>query len=345
MSSIYFDKARNRYRAAIITPSGKRISKRFKTEEDANIWVSSNVLRMRKGSFSEPNNLTIGDMLIEYIKTYCTDIEEGTRLTYKGSAARLSNIANLRLQDNNTLELQREFNRLAKKYSPTTVRQAYTFLNLALSKAVMLGIIDKNYAKNIKVVKYDKRPIETFTIDELKKIEKAARGKLVYPFFVISALTGMRVGEIIALKWKDYDGKYFHVNADFTNDKYKPRPKTSSSIRDIILPDKIKKIVDSLERGAENDFIFQSKFRNGPPTYAGIRWSWGMALKRAKVPYRNFHCLRHTHATQLIENGVPITQVSRRLGHSSSQITLSIYAHATKQNEGKVIDAINKIYK
>ena len=68
MSSIYFEKERGKYRAAFITPAGKRVTKRFKTKEEAEDWVSVSRMQVRNGSFIEPNNIPIGEWILKYLE-------------------------------------------------------------------------------------------------------------------------------------------------------------------------------------------------------------------------------------------------------------------------------------
>ena len=67
-------------------------------------------------------------------------------------------------------------------------------------------------------------------------------------------------------------------------------------------------------------------------------------LKEAKVPYRSFHCLRHTHATQLLADGVPVLEVSKRLGHAKPSYTFNLYGHAIPGYDIKIPDKVDKIF-
>lgn len=72
--------------------------------------------------------------------------------------------------------------------------------------------------------------------------------------------------------------------------------------------------------------------------------AWRSIIRKTSIPYRNFHVLRHTHATQLLANGVPIIEVSRRLVHARISHTLELYGHAIPNYDSKIADKVKKLY-
>ena len=89
--------------------------------------------------------------------------------------------------------------------------------------------------------------------------------------------------------------------------------------------------------------IFQSK--NGTPLRPNqIERAWKSILLLASVPHKKFHVLRHTHATQLLANGVPLLEVSKRLGHSRASHTLDLYGHAIPGYDASLPNKISKIF-
>lgn len=75
-----------------------------------------------------------------------------------------------------------------------------------------------------------------------------------------------------------------------------------------------------------------------------MRRAWSVILKGAEVNYKKFHCLRHTHATQLLSGGVPLLEVCKRLGHSKPSHTLNLYGHAIPNMDKMVAEQVAKIY-
>lgn len=341
MSSIYFEKERGKYRAAFITPTGKRVTKRFNTKEEAEDWVSVNRMQVRNGAFVEPHNISIGEWILKYLELYKKNVRPRTFSDYIFVAKMLEPLSKLPLNADNTMFFQEYFNGLNSKYAPNTIVKTKNFLSEAMNRAVFLGLANKNCVKGVVLAPVVKTPVESFTKDEIQRIIRASKEEKLYPLIMVAIFTGMRVGEICALKWIDYDGKYIHVRRTITGQKLGSTTKTQSSIRDIILPDNIIAILNKMPRDCE--FIFHS--RSGHfYFYRFIHNVWVRVLKRANLPYKKFHALRHTHASQLIAAGVPVTEVAKRLGHSNVGTTLSVYSHAIKGSDEKVSKVVENIF-
>jgi integrase len=84
-----------------------------------------------------------------------------------------------------------------------------------------------------------------------------------------------------------------------------------------------------------------AKFGGGPLRPSAISSDWGDIADSIGMPEITFHCLRHTHVSQLIAEGVDIVTLSKRLGHAKPNVTLAIYAHMFKSDDGKAAAAIN----
>jgi integrase len=143
----------------------------------------------------------------------------------------------------------------------------------------------------------------------------------------------MRIGEALAVTSNDIDfgkGKYAINKTLAYNGKITP-PKTESSNRTIAIPSSTNQQIESIFRklGTESGRIF-------PTTYSSARYHYRKAINISKVRPLQMHCLRHAHASLLIAQGVPITAISKRLGHTSPKITLSIYSHAMHDSDENI---------
>ena len=341
MSSIYFEKERGKYRAAFITPAGKRVTKRFKTKEEAEDWVSVSRMQVRNGSFIEPNNIPIGEWILKYLELYKKNVKPSTFTDYLIVAKILEPLSKLPLNADNTMLFQEYFNNLALRYSQNTILKIKNFLSESMNRAVFLGLANKNCVKGVVLAPIVKTPVESFTKEKIQKIIQASKKEKLYPLIMLAIFTGMRIGEICALKWIDYDGKYIHVRRTISGQKLGSTTKTQSSTRDVILPDNIIAILNKMPHDCE--FIFHS--RSGHfYFYRHIHNVWVRVLKRAGLPYKKFHALRHTHASQLIAAGVPVTEVAKRLGHSNVGTTLNVYSHAIKGSDEKVSKVVENVF-
>lgn len=222
--------------------------------------------------------------------------------------------------------------------------------------------IRKNPVKNIRLPKKDKKheDIDVLSTEEQKLYMSKVNESAYALMFKTALTTGMRAGELSALKWE---------NVDFTNniikvtssarrvtqydEKGNPikksivtgNAKTISSYRDIPLTSDIsvelKKM--KLSRGAKKyDFVFVNKF-GLQVTHDSISKAHKLVCQKAGIRFVNFHVLRHTFATRSIEAGVPIKTVSDLLGHSKIQITLDKYVHTTNAAKVEAIEKLNKL--
>jgi len=90
----------------------------------------------------------------------------------------------------------------------------------------------------------------------------------------------------------------------------------------------------------DGDLLF-SNLEGGPLSPSAISMAWGEYAARIGMPEVTFHALRHTHASQLIDAGVDVVTISKRLGHAKPDITLRTYAHLFRKDDGKAAAAIN----
>ena len=172
-----------------------------------------------------------------------------------------------------------------------------------------------------------------------------------YVFFCIAFYTGARKGEINALKWSDIEDDVMHIRRSIAQ-KLKggdreTAPKNKSSIRDIKLPAPLIDILTEHKTRQQEDPSFSEDWRicGGITTLRDttIDHKNRSFAKAADLPHIRVHDFRHTHATLLINEGINIQEIARRLGHSNVQITWSVYAHLYPREEDRALSVLNKI--
>lgn len=175
---------------------------------------------------------------------------------------------------------------------------------------------------------------------------------LGYKLAVLLCLfTGLRIGEICALKWSDIDFKNktlfikrtvqrLYVNGCHTKTALvETEPKSIKSKREIPLQDTIIKLLISFQNNKE--YIFGGDKPMEPRT---MQYHYKKILKEADVSYKNFHTLRHTYATNCIEGGTDVKSLSEMLGHSNIQITMNYYVHPSIDTKRRYADNLCAFY-
>ena len=176
---------------------------------------------------------------------------------------------------------------------------------------------------------------------------------------IVALFTGMRLGEILALRERrvDLDRGVIEVREALEETKAHEirfkAAKTKAGRRDITLPDVAvdalkghrKQLLETrmklgLGKLADDDLLF-ANLEGKPLRPSAVSSDWGELAERIGMPEVTFHALRHTHASQLIAQGVDIVTISKRLGHAKPSVTLAIYAHMFTSDDRKAAAAIN----
>jgi len=226
---------------------------------------------------------------------------------------------------------------------PGTVHGVFGLLNRFLKKAVKKGALLVNPCGDVSLPKKTKPKIKALTALEQKRLEQAALEDRHGIPVILALYTGMRIGEICALKWEDIDleAGIIHVRRTVQritcqngNRKTKivfDTPKSETSDRLIPLPGKVRALLSDLKDRSEDAFVVSG--RNGFSEPRVLRHRYYRVLKRAGIRHVHFHALRHTFATRCMELRFDVTTLSRLLGHSSVKMTLDIYTDSLLEHK------------
>lgn len=257
----------------------------------------------------------------------------------------------------------------ASKSSDSAGNKSREFLNLAFKDAVIDGFVKNNPVPDTKPYKRKKPTIRIYSKPMLKTFLKAAYYSNWYLEILLGLFCGLRKGEILGLKFSDFDFENHTVkisrqlvsdpkiSSKYIVEEYKRTerdPKTPNSFRTLRVPlvvmeevRKRKQYMEFLKEQHEdefqdNDYITCQK--NGCPRSAS---SMNQALKklcvRNALPLITVHGLRHMYATILIERGVPLVKISGLLGHSSIHTTFEYYCDVMDE-KNKIIDFMNQTF-
>lgn len=238
------------------------------------------------------------------------------------------------------------------KLSDNTVIAIVSLLKQALRQAVLLEISNVEYTNHIKIPAAREKEITAFSRSEQQKLEAyCLNSKPNYIGIVICLYTGIRLGELLALTWNDLDfnKKLLNINKtvytiskDGKNVAYIDKPKTKQSNRIIPLPNQLITILKKRKKISISNHIIATK-TGGIVQNRSYQSTFKSILKKCKIEYKNFHCLRHTFATRALELGMDVKTLSEILGHKNSMITLNRYSHSLLEYKFEYMNKIGKL--
>ena len=309
---------------------------------------------------------TVAWLYDEYLAAKVHEVRETTLAKSKSNLQNhvLPYVSGVKLGKLNAKTLQKWKNDInALDLKVRTKNNAYKVFNAMLNFAVKMEYIQSNplsklggFIDALEEAPQDK--LHYYTADEFKRYIACALPKTecfrdwaLYVFFNIAFFTGMRKGEINALKWSDIDGNILHVRRSVSL-KVKGKqfvetpPKTKSSRRDIQIPVPLLRILDEHKERQKAFEEFSEDFR----VCGGIRFLPDTTIANynkkcaaeANLFHIRVHDFRHTHATLLINEGINIQEIARRLGHSNTNITWKTYAHLYPREEERALRVLNQ---
>jgi integrase len=225
-------------------------------------------------------------------------------------------------------------------------------LQNSLKTAHLIGLTPEYVANKIKRPKTVEKQVDCFTIREQKKIEQyvlhSPKDKL---FGVVLCLyTGLRIGELLALTWKDIDfgkgllfvSKTCHDGNDGQNHtRIIDSPKTVHSRRVIPLPKQILPLLKNLKKRSNCEYIIADGDK--PVFVRSYQRTFELLLKKLGIAHKGFHSLRHTFATRALECGMDVKTLSELLGHKNATVTLNRYAHSLLEHKTDMMNRLGKL--
>lgn len=216
--------------------------------------------------------------------------------------------------------------------------------------------LDLNLADIGKItIKQPQKPMRILSLQEQQKISKYLYNNLtsINMGILLCLYTGIRIGEVCALKWSDilFDEGSISINKTMqriqTTDKYKKtkiivsEPKSNCSIRKIPLPSELLNLLKASKKPKNSYFLTGDSLKYVEPRT--MQNHFKAVIKNCNIDYANFHALRHTFATRCVELGFDVKSLSEILGHSSVNITLNKYVHPSMELKQKNMNMLSEL--
>ena len=248
--------------------------------------------------------------------------------------------------------------------APRTVGHVHRAIHRALGHAVQWGIVPSNVAAAVSPPRVASTELEILTAKQTKDMLEQLRGRPLYMPVATALATGMRRGEILALRWKDVDltrNDRGQLRVEQSLEQTKKgglrfkAPKTKHGRRIISLPDflvtdlrahrqALLKLRLTLGMGKMLDDSLVFGHVDGTPRRPdGLTQEWGRARGGLGLTV-SLHAFRHTHASALISSGMDILTISRRLGHSSPTVTLAVYGHLFTNTDDRAAQIVHAAF-
>jgi integrase len=252
--------------------------------------------------------------------------------------------------------------------SASARKRVGTLLTTALRHAVRLKLISFNPATDVPKARPEHKEMLFLNESQVRRFLDVAQGRRLYALFALAVGTGMRQGELLALRWNEVDLDAGTVSVQRSLSQVKgefvvKEPKSRSSRRIITLPpfaaDALRQHrVKMLAEGNIGAPVFCTRLGTYIEKTNLIRQCFRPVLEKANrtarakakddepalLPPIRFHDLRHTHATLLLSQGHSIKAVAHRLGHAKADVTLRVYAHVLPNDDQKLAEGLGRLY-
>lgn len=330
---------------AQIRLNGNRISKIFETQKECRSWIKQMQAQIDSGLSWDATKLTLGEYLKRWLKDIEGSVRPKTHFQYTGVVKNHLNpkLGKIKLGDLTTNQVQLLYNSLRdESHSRRNVQLIHSVLHRALKVAAKQGLIGRNPVSGVALPKITTKEMSVLDDNQARQLMITAAGNRYEALLHLAITTGMRMGELLGLRWLDLDWASGTLKVQRQVQRHRGKgfvfqePKTKAGRRVIELgPNTIRLLAghhtrQELESNTpsweENGLMFPSS-KGTPADQRNVNRFFKDLLKQAGLPEIRFHDLRHTAATLMLLNGIPVMIVSRRLGHSKPSVTLDIYGH------------------
>src|SRR5215469_616465 len=322
-------------------------------------------LEQKQGRLARGPKQTVGQYLEYWLDIHQAQLKLSTYTMYRRNLDKhiLPGIGHYQVQALTADQVQAFYAKKQKEgLSAASVRLLHAILSAAFKDAVRWKRLAYNICTAVdppRLPRHERRPLDR---DQAQRLLAVAEGTRLECLLTLALATGMRLGELLALRWGDINLEEMTLQVQHTVDHLSGRgfvetePKTESSRRTIALP---QFVVDALKqyRTAQLEMRLQAGarwkeqglvFPNGLGKYLGRDRVYGLfkqLLHEAGLPDIRFHDLRHSAATLLLSMGVNVKVVQEILGHADIHMTLGIYGHVLPSMQRHAMDTMDDLFR
>lgn len=353
------------------TGKKQRISRYAKTREQA-LKIRSELQLQYGSGAAVPTSLTLEEWLPHWLELYARpSVRHSTYVSYEGYVRKhlIPALGAVSLDKLVPADLQRLYlQKLQQNHlSSKTIANLHACLHRALQQAVKEQLILSNPCDAVDLPRKDAAKISVLTREQQAQLMQESYRHRYGVFIRLALSTGMRIGEIVGLRWSDVDlnnrilfvrstlNRLPTVDGESKTQLFVGTPKTKNGRRSIPLFDaiifdlldwrKVQEADAQLARCAyENTgYVVTNEFGK-PIEPRTFRDHYIRILKAAGLPHFTFHSLRHTFATRAIEQGMDVKALSKILGHASVGFTLDTYAHLLDDHKRESMLLMQELY-
>lgn len=340
------------------------------TKREAEAELVRLIAAEQSGQGIDPSRVTVDDFLKRWDRDWMTaNVSPKTAERYRElirlhvvprvGATRMQKLRPVNLSELYAT-LLREGRGEGQGLAARTVGHVHRVLHRALGHAAQWGVVQGNVAALVSPPRVSTAEVEILKPDVLRTAFEKLRGRPVRTIALTALGTGMRRGELLALRWQDVDLERATVRVERSLEQTKAglrfkEPKTRHGRRVIAMPTYLVAELRTLRATQQEqrlalgigklpgDALVFGAHDATPRSPNALTKEWAAAARDLKFGV-TFHALRHTHASQLIASGLDVLTISRRLGHGSPTITLGVYGHLFSNSDDKAAQALDEAF-
>lgn len=341
--------------------NGKQLkrTKVCKTREEA-IEAHKRLQRLSMGrALHNRQNLTVTEWFETYAELRAKEVKPRTAHVHKLYLKQvIDRCGTERLQRLNYLHCRSLFGDMTQKYSPSFCQHVYDFMKAGLRTALEADLIDMNPLDKVKKPKGGKvREVRLWSREEAHKFLEGIKEMKhrLYPAFFFLLHYGLRIGELLALKWDDWQENTLRIDETVSVFGF-TKPKTARSVRELPLNETAKEVLKErrqrylIERAKamkrkkwqEHNVMFGSLI-GAPHNYRNFLHRYEFLLTKTKTRRINLHGMRHTWVTLMRESGVAAEVLATLAGHDVKTM-MAVYSQVTDERKQKAIGVLDGLY-